>query len=278
MLQPPISSARTSRLVAVLTSAPFLTALGLLLLNDWVLKGAFGNWLTGKLSDVAGPAAVTMLGAAIFSRHVRAVFVLTVVAFVFWKSPLSDGVLATWNALDLLPLVRVKDYSDLLALAVLVPAYRFVHHRSAPRCSHRGSFARHLGAATAGVVGLVAITATSVLRVTPIETIAYPVTGGRAEVLAALDSIGAPISRRSKAQPSSSADTLTIQFRHPPERWVTVTVEISETRPGEAEIRPVALWPHGPPPSSMDLLMRAFTAQVVKPLEEWLTRRRAEGR
>ena len=42
-----------------LTAAPFLAALLLLLINDFLFKAAYHNWLTGKLSDVAGLFAWT---------------------------------------------------------------------------------------------------------------------------------------------------------------------------------------------------------------------------
>jgi len=39
---------------AYLCNLAFIVGLGLLLLNDHVLKATYGNWFTGKLSDVAG--------------------------------------------------------------------------------------------------------------------------------------------------------------------------------------------------------------------------------
>jgi hypothetical protein len=272
------SSLRRSPATAVLTSAPFLVAVAVLLLNDWVLKVAFENWVTGKLSDVAGLAAFSMFAAVVFARHLRTVFFATAVGFLLWKSPLSDGVLEAWNAVGPWPLGRVKDYSDLLALGVLVPTYRHMRQMQELCRPRYASLPRRVAAAAAGLVGIMAFTATSVRRPTPIETTSYPLLASRDEVLAGLDSIGIPISQRSKNRSSSSADTLMVQFRHPPERWVALTIEISEARPGEAQIRPIALWPAGPPQPTMELLMRAFTAQVIKPLEEWLALRRLERR
>lgn len=272
------SSVRLSRAIAVLTSAPFVAAVGVLVLNDWLLKPAFGNWLTGKLSDVAGLAAFSMFAATMLPRHVRAVFVATAAAFVIWKSPLSDGALEAWNALGLLPLARVQDNSDLLALVVLLPTYRLIRQMHGNRSLRHSSAARSVGAILTGVVAILAFTATSVRTSTPIETTAYPVPGDRDEVLAGLDSVGVHISQPPKNRSASSADTLVVQFRHPPERWVSLTIEISEARPGEAQIRPIALWPQGPPQPTMELLMRAFRAQIVQPLEEWLALRRPERR
>ncbi len=49
----------------LLRSPVLLGAVGVLLLNDFVLKAAFHSWLTGKLSDVAGLAAFTIFWCAI---------------------------------------------------------------------------------------------------------------------------------------------------------------------------------------------------------------------
>lgn len=41
-------------------SWPFLVCLGVLLANDWWLKAAYPNAITGKLSDLSGVAVVGM--------------------------------------------------------------------------------------------------------------------------------------------------------------------------------------------------------------------------
>ena len=60
-----ISATGRARGVFLLTSPAFIAALTLLILNDWVLKPAFSNWVTGKLSDVAGLVAFAMFGTAL---------------------------------------------------------------------------------------------------------------------------------------------------------------------------------------------------------------------
>lgn len=80
------ASPRLSHATSVLTSAPFGLAVALLVLNDWILKAAIGNWVTGKLSDVAGLAAFSMFMVAVLSQQRRTVFLVTGAAFVFWKS------------------------------------------------------------------------------------------------------------------------------------------------------------------------------------------------
>ena len=53
-------NART-RLASVITTWPFVASLAVLLLNDFWLKRAAPGVITGKLSDFAGIAIVTLL-------------------------------------------------------------------------------------------------------------------------------------------------------------------------------------------------------------------------
>ena len=45
--------------------------------------------------------------------------VLSGLFFIFWKSPLSENLIHFYNHFSLLPISRIVDYSDLIALAVL---------------------------------------------------------------------------------------------------------------------------------------------------------------
>lgn len=98
----------------------FWSSLFLLLANDMYGKYAFPGWLTGKLSDVAGMVVLPVFCRVIFPFLTkRAVFVLCTVFFAWWKSPLSQPVITMANSMLHLPICRVVDYSDLLALAAL---------------------------------------------------------------------------------------------------------------------------------------------------------------
>ena len=107
------------RITAILTTWPFVASLTTLLLNDFWLKRAIPGMVTGKLSDFAGIAVVTLLLLAGAPRHRRLVHVLVAAGFAFWKSPLSQACIDAAN--DHLPwnIGRVVDYSDLLALLVM---------------------------------------------------------------------------------------------------------------------------------------------------------------
>lgn len=103
----------------LLTSPLFLAGLALLLANDLLLKSLFHNALTGKLSDFAGLFVFPFFWAALAPRRRRAVYAVTALGFVFWKSPLSQPLIDAWNALGLMRIERAADATDLLALSVL---------------------------------------------------------------------------------------------------------------------------------------------------------------
>jgi hypothetical protein len=140
--------------LGVLTSPGFLAGLSLLLLNDIVFKQLSPGWLTGKLSDFAGLFVFPLFWSALLPRFRRAVYVLTALAFVFWKSSSSEPLIDAWNALALLPLGRTVDVTDLIALGVLPLSFAYGARR---RGESRPCAAPYVVAA----LSLVAFTATS---------------------------------------------------------------------------------------------------------------------
>lgn len=107
----------------ILTTFWFLAGLTLLLLNDFVFKELYGNWLTGKLSDFAGIFIFPLFWTALFPKHKNVVFLLTALFFIYWKSHFSQSLIDNWNLFGLFTISRVVDYTDLIALAVLPLAY-----------------------------------------------------------------------------------------------------------------------------------------------------------
>ena len=107
------------KLAATLTTWPFVASLLLLLVNDAWLKAAYPGLLTGKLSDVAGTAVVTLLLLTVLPHRPGLVYAGMAAAFAWWKSPLSPPFLDAANALLPVTLGRVVDYTDLLALCVM---------------------------------------------------------------------------------------------------------------------------------------------------------------
>ncbi|MGH7717270.1 MAG: hypothetical protein ACREON_00290, partial [Gemmatimonadaceae bacterium] len=108
----------------LLVSPSAVGALLLLVANDLVLKQAFHNWLTGKLSDLAGLFLFALCCSVVFPRRRRLLMVACALAFAWWKSPASQAVIDAWNALGLWQVARVVDVTDLLALLVLPLANR----------------------------------------------------------------------------------------------------------------------------------------------------------
>jgi hypothetical protein len=138
-------------------------ALGLLIANDHLLKGAglLPGWLTGKLSDVAGLIVAPVLAAALLragrARTRALAFALVAVPFVAIKlSPAAArGLVALVGALG----IRWRiwcDPTDLLALAALPLAWRLARGATAsvPRPDRAARWRRVFGVALASVACL----------------------------------------------------------------------------------------------------------------------------
>ena len=113
-----------NRTMRLLTSTGFIAAISILLLNDFILKSYFGNFITGKLSDFAGTFAVAIFASAFLSSR-TAIFFISLL-FVWWKTPFSQPVIDLINSIGLGPIGRTIDYSDYVALVMLIPAKRYI--------------------------------------------------------------------------------------------------------------------------------------------------------
>jgi hypothetical protein len=109
----------TKRQPLLLTNQVFIISLILLIVNDFLLKPIYPNWLTGKLSDFAGLIVLALLLAWLFPRLRGKATLISAAVFILWKSPLATPVITWSNAVLNLPLHRVIDYTDLIALLVL---------------------------------------------------------------------------------------------------------------------------------------------------------------
>ena len=102
----------------------FIISLLLLAINDHYLKYEYPGWFTGKLSDFVGIYALGYLLYRLFPDKIRLISVSLILGFIWWKSPLSSTIISYINAINL-PINRVVDYTDLLGLIALIPAYRY---------------------------------------------------------------------------------------------------------------------------------------------------------
>jgi hypothetical protein len=101
-----------------LGSPVFITAVLLLIANDWYFKQTFHNGLTGKLSDFAGLFAFPFLLSALFPRKTKPVYFFTLLFFIVWKSPFMQPVINALNGAGI-PTHRTVDYTDYIALISL---------------------------------------------------------------------------------------------------------------------------------------------------------------
>jgi len=125
-----------------------LVSVSVILVNDHVLKGAFGNTMTGKLSDVAGVFLFPLLLLSVLEVLRRKLagraaiawsIAVTGIGFAAVKtvSPIGDAYewvigLFRWTAGgfrgELLPIVVFRDPSDLWVLPILFASYLVVTH------------------------------------------------------------------------------------------------------------------------------------------------------
>ena len=103
--------------LARLLHPAFLVALATLVVNDHVLKDAFGNALTGKLSDLAGLVVLPVLASSLVGlatrRAVWAVHAAVGLAFAAVQFVPAEAVAAV------LGVRHTPDPTDLVALAIL---------------------------------------------------------------------------------------------------------------------------------------------------------------
>src|SRR5688572_9816134 len=109
---------KPNKVLVMLTTWPFVLSVMVLLLNDFWMKQAFPGALSGKLSDFAGIAIVTLLLLALNLRR-SLVFIGIAAGFAYWKSPLSQPLIDLVNIWLPWSIGRVVDYTDLLALMVM---------------------------------------------------------------------------------------------------------------------------------------------------------------
>ena len=135
-----------------------LACLAALLCNDLYLKYALHNWLTGKLSDFTGLFVFAVFGRVVWPRHQKALLICCALFFCWWKSPLSEGAIRLINDRLHLPVTRVVDYADWLALLTLPLAYRL------QPMAYKIALWRQAAVLLSGAVCLFAFCATSMPR------------------------------------------------------------------------------------------------------------------
>jgi hypothetical protein len=113
----------------ILVSPVFVIILCLLLVNDFLLKPLFHNWATGKLSDLAGLFVFPLFFCAFCPRYKKTIYALTAILFCCWKSAYSQPLIDAWNALAIMPVSRVIDPSDMIALLALPFSYSYSHRK-----------------------------------------------------------------------------------------------------------------------------------------------------
>lgn len=122
-----------------LLNPTFIVALTILFLNDHVFKWVFGSWVTGKLSDFSGVHVLSLFIACFLSGRRNLSILLTALFFIWWKSPFSDDFIEWYNQYAVVPIARVIDYSDYIALSILPISHHTLKKLEVKRLGKRQS-------------------------------------------------------------------------------------------------------------------------------------------
>lgn len=104
----------------------FVGSLIVLALNDHILKAAFSNGITGKLSDFAGMVILPLLLVFIFPKLKVWAIPLSMLVFIFWKSSVSQSFINIVNSFEIIAIGRVVDYTDFFVFAILPLPYLII--------------------------------------------------------------------------------------------------------------------------------------------------------
>jgi hypothetical protein len=108
---------------AIVVSPFFLLALFVLLVNDFYLKSAFPNFVTGKISDFAGLFIFSLYFSVLFPKARKIIHVATALLFLWWKSTYSSDFIAIWNEFAPFSITRTIDFSDNIAIIMIPLSY-----------------------------------------------------------------------------------------------------------------------------------------------------------
>ncbi|CAM3165202.1 hypothetical protein [Flavobacterium frigoris] len=103
----------------------FLLGLLILIFNDFYLKYAFSNFVTGKLSDFAGLFIFPYFISIFFEKNASKIYFLTSVIFTLWKFEISQPFIDWISNYTNLAFYRTIDITDLIALTILPFSYLY---------------------------------------------------------------------------------------------------------------------------------------------------------
>jgi len=143
-----------------LLSPLFILCLGLLILNDFVLKATFHNVLTGKLSDFCGLFIFPIFWSAVFPKHKLGVFIFTALLFIYWKSEYASGLIELINTV--FKIQRTVDPTDLIALPIVL--FAWFHLKGSPKIIIGDSLFARLSTFLIGAISVFSFCATTQQR------------------------------------------------------------------------------------------------------------------
>jgi len=147
----------------IIFSKLFLISLILLLLNDFILKHSFPNFVTGILSDFVGLIVFVIFWTWIFPKFRTSIYIFTMVFFIWWKSSFSQGFIDLWNNYSIFQIQRTIDYSDLISLLILPIIYLYQIKYDKITICYKSRF-KNIGLLIVSIIAVFSFVATSYLK------------------------------------------------------------------------------------------------------------------
>ncbi|HYH81221.1 MAG TPA: hypothetical protein VEX86_15565 [Longimicrobium sp.] len=257
----------------MLLAPAVLVSLAVLLANDFLLKPALHDALTGKLSDFAGLFVFGVFWCAVFPNHRRTVAAVTALGFIYWKSPAAQPLIDAWNGLGLFPTGRVIDPTDLVALVMVPLACGYRPRPSVP------TRARRMLAPGAAAACVFAFAATSLpIHSLPVTGASYTLPLTRSEVLRRVYELRLDYGDRGVPHAESARGPDTLDLTLAPARsaivtrsqspWRTVMVDaiVADRREGGSTITLVRASSPDKADMMVDAVRLRFERGIVEPL------------
>ncbi len=141
----------------ILRSPLFVFCLVALIVNDFFLKAAFHNVITGKLSDFCGLFIFPIFWSTLFPKQKLWIFLSTAIFFTFWKSEYASVIIQVIK--PYFSIGRTVDLSDLLALLMLF--FAWLHLKRYPIRFISTALRARLGTYFVGIAAIFSFCATT---------------------------------------------------------------------------------------------------------------------
>ncbi len=135
----------------------------ILAVNDHFWKDTYHNWLTGKISDLAGLIVLPVFIAFLFPKLTKWSCQISALFFIYWKTELSNGLIELLNQNGIFSFKRIIDFTDFIALMILPISWLLINPQY-----QKSTRTNTIGTSFLVLITFLTLTATSIR---PIQTL-----------------------------------------------------------------------------------------------------------